>query len=212
MIHELRTYTIQAGRLAEYVELVGSLAVPIRGDRFGRLVGYWTTELGPLNQALHMWEYADLAARTQARAGLAREERWTKEYVPRSQALLVGQENMILTPADWYPIRPVTGMGVYELRAYRLYPGKLGTWMAAFQAGLPAREKYSAPVGVWSVEIGPLNTVVHLWGYRDASHRAETRKAAVGDPAWKETVGKLNPLMQAMESKLLVPAPFSPLK
>ena len=212
MIHELRTYTIQPGKLAEYVELAGSVGRPIRGDRFGKLVGYWTSEHGTLNQVVHLWEFADVAARAQARAGLAKDERWTKEYIPRSQPLLVSQENVLLAPADWYPLRPASGMSVYELRAYRLYPGKLAAWMALFQAGLAAREKYSAPVGVWSVEVGPLNSVVHLWGYRDSNHRAEARKAALGDPVWKETVSKLGPLMQVMESKLLIPTGFSPLK
>jgi hypothetical protein len=211
MIHELRTYTIHPGKLAEYAELSGSVGRAIRGDRFGKLVGYWTSELGPLNQVVHMWEYADLAARAAARAGLAKDERWTREYIPKSQPFLVSQENVILAPADWYPLRPASGMGVYELRSYRLHPGKLGAWMAAFQAGLPAREKYSAPVGVWSVEIGPLNTVVHLWGYRDPNHRAEARRAATADPAWTDTVAKLGPLMQQMDAKLLVPTAYSPL-
>lgn len=213
MIHELRTYTIQPGKLGEYVELSGSVGRPIRGDRFGKLIGYWTSEHGTLNQVVHLWEYADLAARAAARAGLARDERWTKEYIPRSQPFLVSQENVILAPADWHPLRPPAGggLGIHELRTYRLHPGKLGAWMAAFQAGVPVREKYSPLVGVWSVEIGALNSVVHLWSYRDPNHRAEARKAALADPAWKETVAKLEPLMQLMESKLLVPTAFSPL-
>ena len=91
MIHELRTYGIQPGKLPEYVELAGSVGRPVRGDRFGTLVGYWTTELGPLNQVVHLWEFADLAARAQARAGLAKDERWQKEYIPRSQPLLLWQ-------------------------------------------------------------------------------------------------------------------------
>lgn len=211
MIHELRTYAIQPGRLREYVEKAGSVGRPIRGDRFGKLLGYWSTELGMLNQAVHLWEFADLAARTQARAGLAKDERWTKEYIPLSQALLVAQENMILNPADWYPPRPTSGMGVYELRIYRLHPGKVAQWLGHFREGMPTREKYSAPVGVWSTEIGPLNTVVHLWAYRDANRRAEVRKAAYADPAWSATLAKLHPLMQQMESKLLIPTDFSPL-
>jgi hypothetical protein len=212
MIHELRVYTVHAGRVAEYAEKSGRVGRPIRGDRFGKLVGYWTTELGPLNQVVHIWEYADLAARAEARAGLARDERWVKEYLPGSTPLLVSQENMILVPADWYPLRPTAGMGTYELRTYRLYPGKVAEWMGHFRAGLSAREKYSAPVGVWATEIGPLNTVAHLWAYRDPNHRAEVRKAASADPAWKEAVGKLGPLMQQMESRLLVPTDFSPLR
>ena len=212
MIHELRTYTIHPGKLGEYAELSGSVGRPIRGDRFGRLVGYWTSELGPLNQVVHIWEYADLAARAAARAGLAKDERWTREYIPRSQPFLVSQENVILAPVDWYPLRPASGMGVYELRSYRLHPGKLAAWMTAFREGLPARERYSAPVAVWSVEIGPLNTVVHLWGYRDAGHRAEVRAAAAADPAWQATVATLGPLMQQMDAKLLVPTAYSPLR
>ena len=212
MIHELRTYTIHPGKLATYVELSGSVGRPIRGDRFGKLVGYWSTEFGPLNQVVHVWEYADFAARTQARAGLARDERWTTEYIPKSQPLMQSQENMILAPVDWYPLRPTSGMGVYELRVYRLYPGKVPEWLRHFREGLTVREKYSAPVAVWSSEIGPLNTVAHLWGYRDANHRAEARKASAADPGWKATLGKLGPLMQAMESKLMIPTDFSPLK
>lgn len=212
MIHELRTYAIHPGKLATYVERSGAVGRAIRGDRYGKLLGYWTTELGPLNQVVHLWEYADLAARTEARAGLAKDERWVNEYLPLSTPLLERQENLILLPADGYPLRPASGMGVYELRTYRLHPGKLAEWMRHFRAGLAVREKYSAPVGFWSVEIGPLNTVAHLWPYRDAGHRAEVRKAAGADPAWRETVATLGPLMQAMESKLLTPTDFSPLR
>jgi hypothetical protein len=211
MIHELRTYTTHPGQAPEYAALSGSLGRPIRGDRFGKLVGYWTSEAGALNQVVHLWEYADLAARAEARAGLARDARWTTEYIPRAAPLLVAQENMILAPADWYPLRPASGMGVYELRVYRLWPGKVPEWMGHFRRGLPVREKYSAPVGVWSTEIGPLNTVVHLWPYRDANHRAEARGAAGADPGWQATVAGLRPLMQTMTSTLLVPTAFSPL-
>jgi hypothetical protein len=212
MIHELRTYNVLPGRAAEYLELAGSVSQPIRGDRFGKLVGYWGTEHGPLNQVVHMWEYADVAARAQARAGLAKDERWLKEYVPRAQPLLVSQDNMLLAPLDWYPFRPASGMGIYELRSYRFQPGKIGEWAKLAQTALPIREKYSAPVGFWQVEVGPLNTVVHLWPYRDAQHRAEVRKAVAADPAWQDVIARLYPLLQAQESKVLIPASFSPLK
>ena len=79
MIHELRTYTLHPGKLGQYIDHVANLAVPIRGDRFGKLLGYWSTELGTLNQVVHLWEHADFAARTAARAALAKNERWVKE-------------------------------------------------------------------------------------------------------------------------------------
>jgi len=212
MIHELRTYTTQPGKLGQYLDHAAKLSRPIRGDRFGRLLGYWSTDLGPLNQVVHLWEYADLATRATLRAGLAKDERWVREYLPVSAPLLVSQETVILNPVDWYALRPSEGRGVYELRTYRAQPRKAPEWLAQFREALPVREKYSAPAGVWTTEIGPLNTVVTLWGYRDAQHRAEVRRAALGDSAWQAFVGRATPLLQVMESKLLVPAPFSPLR
>jgi hypothetical protein len=210
VIHELRTYAVQPGRLAEYVDKSGAIGRPIRGDRFGKLVGYFTTELGPLNRVVHFWEYEDLAARTAARAGLAQEPRWTQEYLPVSGPLLQEQDNTILVPVEWYPLRPSSGMGVYELRVYRLHPGRLPAYLQAFREALPVREKHSAPVGVWTVEIGALNSVVALWPYRDLAHRAAVRAGAAADPRWQAAVGQLAPLMQRQDATVLVPTPFSP--
>lgn len=211
MIHELRTYVVHPGKAGEYVDKSGSIARPIRGDRYGKLVGYWSTELGPLNQVVHLWEYADLAARAEARAGLQQNERWVKEYLPVSGPLLVSQENAILAPADFCPVRPTSGMGVYELRVYRCHPGTVPAYFQVMREALPLRERHSPPVGYWSVEVGPLNTVVHLWAYRDLAHRAEVRRALGADPGWQAAAGRLLPLIQAQESKILVPASFSPL-
>jgi hypothetical protein len=210
MIHELRRYTIKPGKLAEYVEKSGAIGRPVRGDRYGKLLGYWSTELGPLNQVVHLWEFPDLAARATARAGLAKDERWVKEYLPVSGPLLETQENMILAPFDWAPFRSTTGMGIHELRVYRLHPGKSGAYGEVMREALPLREKHSMPVGYWFVDIGPLNTVVHLWGYRDLAHRAEVRKALAVDTTWQTAVGRLIPLLQAQESSILVPTSYSP--
>jgi hypothetical protein len=210
MIHELRRYTIKPGKVAEYVEKAASIGREVRGDRYGRLLGYWSSELGALNQVVHLWEYADLAARATARAGLAKDERWVKEYLPATQGLLEAQTNMILAPFDWAPFRPTSGMGIHELRIYRLHPSKIGAYGEAMRELLPIREKHSAPVGYWQVEIGPLNTVVHLWGYRDLGHRTEVRRGLAEDQTWQTAVGQLVPLLQAQEAAILVPARHSP--
>jgi hypothetical protein len=210
MIHELRRYQVKPGKLSDYVEKSGSIGRPIRGDRYGKLLGYWSTELGPLNQVVHLWEFTDLAARTVARAGLAKDDRWVKEYLPASGPLLEAQENMILTPFDWAPFRPTTGMGLHELRVYRLYPGKVAAYSEAMREALPIREKHSTPVGYWLVEIGPLNTVVHLWGYRDLAHRSEVRRALAADTTWQTAAGRLMPLLQFQEATILVPTSYSP--
>jgi len=164
---------------------------------------------------VHLWEFTDLGARTVARAGLAKDERWVKEYLPVSGPLLEAQENMILNPMDWCPVRPPSregGMGVYELRVYRCHPGKVPAYSDVMREALPVREQYSSPVGYWFTEIGPLNTVVHLWPYRDLAHRAEIRRALGADSAWQAAVGRLMSLVQTQASKILVPTAFSPLR
>jgi NIPSNAP len=54
MIHELRTYTLMPGKQGEYLKLNGEIGRKIRGDKYGKLEGYWSTESGTLNQLVHL--------------------------------------------------------------------------------------------------------------------------------------------------------------
>ncbi len=211
MIHELRTYTIQPSKFKDFVAHTAKVGIKLR-TKHSKLAGYWTTEIGELNQVVHLWEYENFDHRTRVRAALAKDKAWNTKYVSRSRPMLQHQESMVLVPADFWPFTPPSGNGIYELRSYRLQAGKVPEWLEHFKVGLQARVKYSKPVGVWSSELGELNRVVHLWPYESLEHRARVRKAFMADPLWKETVVKLQPLMQVMESKILVPTEFSPLK
>ena len=55
MIYELRTYTVKPGTLGDMVKAASTVSKDIRGNNFGKLEGYWFTEIGALNQVLHMW-------------------------------------------------------------------------------------------------------------------------------------------------------------
>ena len=211
MIHELRTYTIQPSKFKDFVAHTAKVGIKLR-TKHSQLAGYWTTEIGELNQVVHLWEYENFDHRTRVRAALAKDKAWNTKYVSRSRPMLQHQESMVLVPADFWPFTPPSGNGIYELRSYRLQAGKVPEWLEHFKVGLQARVKYSKPVGIWSSELGELNRVVHLWPYESLEHRARVRKAFMADPLWKETVVKLQPLMQVMESKILVPTEFSPLK
>jgi NIPSNAP len=211
MIHELRTYTLRPNKVADFLKLTGEVGYAIR-TRHSKCAGYWTTEVGDLNQVVHLWEYDDFAHRTAVRTALAKDPDWTTKYLPHARECHRRQEATVLIPSDVWPFTPGEGNGVYELRYYRLHPGKVGEWLALFGKGLPARAKYSAPVGVWSSELGRLNTVYHLWGYADLQARAEVRKRVTADAAWAETVKGLTPLMQEMHAKILLPTDFSPMR
>ena len=149
MIYELRTYTVKPGTTGDMVKAASTVSKEIRGDNFGKLEGYWFTEIGPLNQVLHMWSFADLNERARLRAELGKNARWTGEYIPLIRPILLKQE-VRLRNAIKPPVAPASSGNVYELRNYRAKPlGAVRQWIDHFTAALPAREKYSKIVGLW---------------------------------------------------------------
>ena len=92
MIYELRTYTLKQGSVPDVVKAASTVSRDIRKDDYGKLEGYWVTEIGPLNQVMHLWSYSDLNERAKMRAELAKNPRWSSEYVPLIRPLLVRQE------------------------------------------------------------------------------------------------------------------------
>src|SRR6202000_1124113 len=205
MLYELRTYTLKPGTLGDMVKAASTVSRDIRGDNFGKLEGYWSTEIGPLHQVMHMWSYSDLNERTKLRAELAKNPRWGANYLPLIRPLLVRQDVRIMNALK-PPVAPSSTGNVYELRAYRARPaGAARQWAEAFMAALPAREKYSKIVGLWQTDSGQPNEVCHIWAYTDLNARAQARTAATNDPVWKEFLGKGPAFLDEMHSTVMLP-------
>jgi NIPSNAP len=212
MIYELRTYTVKPGTLGDMVKAASTVSRDIRGNDYGKLEGYWSSEIGPLNQVMHLWSYSDFNERARLRAELAKNPRWTSEYTPLIYPLLMRQDVRLLN-AVRPPAAPDTTGNIYEFRNYRAKTGgAVRKWLEAFTAALPAREKYSKIVGLWQTEAGQPNEVCHIWAYPSLNARAEARGNALKDPAWQEFLGKGPALLEEMHSTIMLPAPHSPLK
>jgi hypothetical protein len=104
MIVEERIYTLQVGTAAEYLRLYEAEGLAIQKPILGNLIGYFTTEFGPLNQVIHMWGYASFEDRAKRRAELFANAGW-KAYISKVRPWIITQENKILTPAPFSPIR-----------------------------------------------------------------------------------------------------------
>ena len=75
-IYELRTYTFQVGKLAEAVGLYENQGWPALEGGFGdKLVGYFTGDIGAMNQLVHLWKFDDDADRR---------DFWARLYAPRA--------------------------------------------------------------------------------------------------------------------------------
>lgn len=214
MIYELRTYTFKSGMAAAAAKNAGTIGREIRGDNYGKLEGYWITEIGPLNQALHLWSYESLNERTRLRAELAKNTRWTGEYIPLVREKILRQDIRLMNGLI-APRKPEKEGNIYELRSYRAKPaGALAEWLKLFNEGLPAREKHSKITALFTTEAGQPNEVSHLWAYPDLNARMACRAAAAADPGWQAFLKKAGErqLLEEMTSTIMIPAAHSPLK
>jgi hypothetical protein len=105
MILEVRTYTAQVGKTREWLDYYEKNGLPVQKRVLGRLVGFFTTELGTLNQIVHMWAYESLADREQRRAALGKETEWHAYLRNQPAGVLVAQETKILLPTAFSPLQ-----------------------------------------------------------------------------------------------------------
>lgn len=95
MIIDHRTYELQPGRLREFLALYEKEGLP---------VGYFTTEVGNVNEIVHIWAYKDLADRTQRRAAMAADPAW-QAYLQKSREFMKTMNNKILVPTSFSPTK-----------------------------------------------------------------------------------------------------------
>ncbi len=103
-IYEMRTYTLYVGKLAEVVKLYGELGWPAleAGGFSANLVGYFTSDVGTINQLVHLWRFDDDAARRAFWARLFQDEAFMN-FAARSRPNIMTQEVKLLLNAPWGP-------------------------------------------------------------------------------------------------------------
>ena len=103
MLYEMRTYRLKVGTVPQYLRLVEE-GIVIQREHLGNLVGYFTSEIGTLNEVVHIWAYVDLLDRQRRREELAMDPRW-QDFIPKIQALLETMESKILVPTKFSPLQ-----------------------------------------------------------------------------------------------------------
>jgi hypothetical protein len=103
MIYEMRTYRLRTGTVPAYLQLVEEEGIAIQREHLDQLVGYFFSEIGPLNEIVHVWAYASLDDRDRRRNALAADPRW-QAFLPKIQALIEVMENKITRPTAFSPL------------------------------------------------------------------------------------------------------------
>ena len=86
------------------------LAELLETEAAGRTVGpgenetAFTVDVGSLSTYTHLWRYESYDERAERRARLGADPRW-QAFVPKIQPLIHTQENRILVPTPFSPLR-----------------------------------------------------------------------------------------------------------
>jgi hypothetical protein len=203
MIYEVRTYTLRPGSTAEVERLMGE-AYPER-EKFSSLAGFFHTEVGPLNEIIHIWPYADINERDQVR----RESRESGKWPPAVGEFIVNQKVEVVLPFPFMPEwTPGPDGPLYELRQYSFKTGALPKIQRTWEEMLPKRTELSPLPLVGHVEFGPsANSFMHIWPYASMEDRNRIRREAVQSGVWPPPLAEL---YTEQSTKFLLPAAFSP--
>lgn len=103
---------------------------------------------------------------------------------------------------------------IIDHRTYTIAHGRNKEYLALFEAeALPVQMQHLGHlIGYFSTAVGPVNEVVHLWGYQDFADMERRRQARDADPRWTEYKRKSAGMLVDQRNKILSPVGFSPLK
>ena len=104
MIYDLRIYTFNPGKQSAWLAMYEQHAHPIQVKHLGKPVVFTTTEVGPLNQAVHLWAYADMADYEKKRAAMQQDPAWHAYLKLSAEAgHTQAQENRLLRASPFSP-------------------------------------------------------------------------------------------------------------
>ena len=104
-LYELRTYTLRVGAMAEAVKLYQELGFPAlqKGGQDKKLVGYFQSDTGTINQLVHLWKFDDDSDRRAHWASVYSNKDFVEGFASKFRPLLMTQEVKLLQAAPWGP-------------------------------------------------------------------------------------------------------------
>ena len=104
MLVEHRTYRFRPGTMAAWLRKYETEGLPIQKRHLGTPLGFFTTEIGNLHEAVMLWGYDSLDDRERRRAAMSADPAWQR-YIGEIWAMnaIESQESKILRPTGFCP-------------------------------------------------------------------------------------------------------------
>jgi len=212
MIYELRMYTTKPGKMKHVVNSSATVAQKIRnGDTYGKLIGHWWSEIGKMNQYVHMWEYQNVEEMRRLRSELSSRDDWKKEFVPLVGPYILSQEIRLLRSVSDLKT-PSNSNNFYELKIINLNIGKVGQWVSEFNNLVNEIENESLNIGVWQTELSNPNEIVSIWSHSSVERMQMFWEKLENNSSWKKFMDFQESSVKEEQTIILKPSSCSPLQ
>ena len=204
MIFEIRTYLLKPGT-APQADAAFAERIEAR-SKLSPIAGFWRTEVGTLNQIIHIWPYKDTNERAKIRAEVVEKKVWP----PAIADFVINMESKVTLGAPFSPNFPVGAHGgLYEFRTYTYGPGAVPKVIEAWSPRIKQRSAVSPLIFAGFTDIGALNQWIHVWAYKNMGDRETKRAQAMNPPNWPPPRGE-GVVLHKQNSTFAVPAAWSP--
>jgi hypothetical protein len=212
MINELRMYTTRPGKMKDVVNASATVAQKIRGgDTYGKLIGHWWSEIGKMNQYVHMWEYKDPEEMRRLRSELAAKEDWKNKFVPLVGPNILTQEIRLLRPLTEIK-KPVNSSNIYELKIIKLNIGQSAKWAKKFLEIVGLIENSSINIGIWNTELQDPNEIISLWSHPNLENMSKYWHDLESNKDWNDFNNYQENSVKSEENIILKSSICSPLQ
>ena len=212
MINELRMYTTRPGKMKDVVNASAIVAQKIRGgDTYGKLIGHWWSEIGKMNQYVHMWEYKDPEEMRRLRSELAAKEDWKNKFVPLVAPNILTQEIRLLRPLTEIK-KPVNSSNIYELKIIKLNIGQSAKWAKKFLEIVGLIENSSINIGIWNTELQDPNEIISLWSHPNLENMSKYWYDLESNKDWNDFNNYQENSVKSEENIILKSSICSPLQ
>ena len=202
--------------------------------------GFYVPEVGSdLNTVTHIYHYDDYDHRDKVRLDMKGNEQW-QSFLRKTLGLVEEQTSEVYIEAavatnsaglsvnsfkEKASKRSKTGdddddsNSIFEIRTYTLQLGynPIPKMQNLYAEGLPSKiasdeEKLSELIWIGYADVGDLNKFVEIWKYPSYQSHIKVREAARTANAWRDTIGKIAPMVTHFNTTLCSAAPFSPVR
>jgi hypothetical protein len=201
--YEFATLSIHTGTAAK--ALAGIERYLTANADGGKLFAVWTAEIGTLNQIQIVRGFSSSDA-----VHAERERMLRSGDLFGATEFLTGLALDTYAPFPFFAPLPTGAFGgVYEVRVYHIKPAGLQPVLTAWEAAVPARQKFSPILLAGYALDGATPRMVHICPYDSVDQRTRIRGEAVAAGIWPPKGGP--DWLTDMQSTIYLPAAFSPL-